>query len=784
MRIRKNSLVAIMMCLVAQYTYAYGIYGTVIDRADNSSLPGATVAVMEDSTNIIVQTTADSKGRFIIKNINPLDVTVKVTYIGYKSQNTVISGNGDDIDVGYIALDPADVALSEVTVYGSSVIEKPDKYLILPSVDELRRSAETMNLLSMLSIKMPGLRVNPLLQSATIDGRKPVYQINGKEESLSKVLSLNHNNILRIEYRNNPDIRYADRGAAGIINFVMKPKQEGGSILADVNGSPMTGFLNAGVAGTYYHKKSEWSLTYSNSWRDYDKQFIGEQAEYIGRNEPVIRKSEALPSSMSYFNNNIELGYTYMHDINTMFSATASLSLGDSKNKQHNCVKEITGNRYKEYGKESGRHSESVSPSANLYFRKTLKKQSIEVSVDGRTSTGDYGNCLTYNYYDDGGARYELASRTHNNSWSGGGEVLYSRFYKNFTVRYGADYRHNHVKNEYVENEGEMTLSELDKDNLYLYSDIAGKVKKLGYSVGIGGKYFRAADSNRSRDDFKMKSTVTLNYRLTDKWSLNYIFMYDPSTASLSTMNEDVQTIDNISVSKGSVDIKPSVWHRNRLFVRYNGRKFTATAWGSFSRTNNPIVTTYRYIADVSSPYYNMFMRTTENGWYDNRVNLQLNLGWQNILDHFSIYGIIGWDDYRIVGNGYDEKRDRVYANVSANAFWGNWTLFADFDILPQYNMSGNTMTESPRFNSVGIQYRWDKWFFKCYVANPFTHRGYKTESMSVSDVRPSFSQSYIKDNANMLVFGVTYRTNFGKSFNKSKRSLKSGGIDTGVSGY
>lgn len=780
MKISKSNLLAILFCFVAQYASAYSIYGHVIDRTDNSGCAGATVTVMTDSTNVLVQTIADEKGRFLVKDVSPTDVMVRVTYIGYKPQITAIAGNGENIDMSVVALDPQDVELGEVTVYGSSVMEKPDRYIVLPSVEEISRSAETMNLLSQLSMKMPGLRVNQMLQSATIDGRKPVYQINGKEESLQKVLTLNHNNILRIEYRNNPDIRYADRGAAGIINFVMKPKQEGGSFVADVNGSPMTGYLNAGIGGTYYNKKSEWSLNYRSSWRDYDDRYVGNLTEYIGRNEPVIRKADALPSTMSYFDNGLQLGYTYMHDINTMLSASVSLQLSESDDNTKNNITEITGSKITEYGKENANHSESVSPTANLYFRKTLKKQAIEVSLDGAMSNGDYNNSLAYDYYD--GNAYRLASGTHNNSWSGGGEVLYSRFYNNFTVRYGVDYRHNHVENEYSENDGETSITELNKDNLYVYGDIAGKLKKLGYSVGIGGKYFRQGDTKRSRDDFKVKSTVTLNYRLTDQWSLNYLFMYDPSTASLSSLSEEVHTVNDILLSTGNLNLKPSEWHRNRLFIRYNGRKFTATAWGSFSRTNNPVVNVYRYVSDTSSPYYNMFMRSTENGWYDNTVNLQLNLGWQNILDHFSIYGIIGWDDFKFVGNGYNERRDRMYANVSANAFWGNWTVFADFDILPQYRMSGNSMSESARFNSIGVQYRYNKWFFKCFVANPFTRRGYKTENFTVSDVRPSYNETYIKDNANMVVLGVTYRTNFGKSMKKANRSLNSkDGVDTGV---
>lgn len=775
----KKATLLLLVLLMPQLIWAYYIVGQAIDQSDSSPLSMASVTLLRDSTTIS-QTTANEKGFFYFADVVDRDVIVEVKYVGYTAQRTVVSGNGDNVDLGVVALMEKATALGEVTVYGSSVIEKADRYLIIPSAEELNRSSEAVGLLDNLVIKMPGLQVNTMLQSVTVEGRTPIFQINGKEEPMHKVQSLNPKNVLRIEYRNTPDIRYADRGASGIINFVTRPNQEGGSVMVNLNGSPFTGFFNGLVTGTYHHKKSELSFTYNNSWRDYDKQYRSAEEEYIGREEVIKRRQEALPSSLSYFSNSFALDFTHMYDAQTMFSASAQLSLFDSENILRQRVYEITGDASQEFDKTNANKTNSYSPSVDLYFRKQLgKKHLFEVNATARMSEGDYSRSMLYVY--DDSTRYYQSNETDNHSWSTGGEALYTRYFSNVTMRYGINYTHSFRRNDYIENEGNESESNLNRDNVYLYGDVAGKWKRFGYSVGIGAKYYRSADDMRSKSYLRAKSTITLNYKLAKKWSLNYLFMYDPTLPSLSMLSDQVNTVDDIFVSVGNLNVKPSTWHRNRLYLRYQSETFNATLWGSYSRTDNPIVSAVNYISDRSSPYYNMFMRRTENGDFDDQINLQLNLGYHKLFNHISLFAEAGYDKYRFVGPGYDGQERKIYANASAQVYWGNWTVQAKFEIAPRYSLSGNTMSRSERFNVVGVQYKYKDWFFSCLIANPFTRHGSEWSSKTISNVHPDKTTGYIKDNANMVSLGVIYRANFGKSFKKSKRGLEGGSLDTGV---
>lgn len=780
--IKKFSM-ALCLALLSFNLYAYDITGQIVDRTDNSELAGASVVIKTDSVSIVTAVTADEKGRFHVSGITSPDIWVDVQMMGYQGQRTVISGNeGENLNLDVIALTPVQNMLDEVTVTGSSVIQKPDRYLIIPSQKDIERSASSLSLLSTLQMKMPGLYVNEQLQRATIENRTPVFQINGKEVPYSRILTINNNNILRIEYHDTPDIRYADRGAPGIINFVMRPVQEGGSVMASAMGAVTTGFLNANVGATYNYKKSEWAFNYSSSWRNYDEWQSEGSETFIGKDATLTRTSEAIPSKMSYLDNSLSLGYTYMHDLKTMFAATVQANIyGHATNDRYNRITETNGEKYLRH---SVSNTESWRPSGDIYFRKQFDKNSkFEVNAFGSISNGNYDGLLNYTY-DNGNPEYHQTNRTENTSWRAGAEALYSRNYSSLTTTYGVKYYRNYAENLYSENMESATLDKLNTDYLYAYGSVVGRWKKLGYSAGIGGIYAHTKEQEREMNAFRPKVNVTLNYQLPKNWSLNYLFIFDPTLPSLSQQSETVQTIDDISVRMGNMSLKPSSWFRNRIYVRYTYKKFTGTFWASHSRTIDPMFNRYTYISDMGNPLYGKFLQQTVNGERDDRINLQLNIGFQELLNHFSIYGIAGWDRYDFTGFGKINCDKRFYSSIQAQAYFGNWTIAANFEITPQYTLSGNQLSRSERWNTIQVQYKWRNWYFSCTLSNPFTKDGALYESITLSDVHPESRRTFIPDNANMVSLSATYRLNFGKGLKKYSRTIKNSGLDTGVSGY
>ncbi len=614
----------------------------------------------------------------------------------------------------------------------------------------------------------------------SVDGGGVVFQVNGKEESLSKVQSLNQHDILRIEYRNTPDIRYADRGVSGVINFIMKPRQEGGTIMVELDEAVTSLRSIATIAGTYYYKKSEWSINYGNTWQKNTKQYSDAQEQYVGRENIIYRNQIGKPSSMRDFSNNVSLGYTYMYDLNTMLAARLSFRAYDGNNRNYNIMEEIIGDAKSRYEKFNPNKSKSHSPTLDLYFRKNFSQtQSLELNAMGTISSGDYSREMHYKY--DNGTDFNQINLTNNDSWAAALEALYSLKIGKIDTRYGVNYRRNHAENKYSENGAEFTPDRQTRDNLYFYGDLAGKWNKLGYTFSVGGKYFHNTGLSGSEHYLKFKALGTLNFKIDKHWSANYLYMYSPDMPPLSAMNDDVHTIDDISLQMGNLYIKPSTYQRHRLYVRYNTGNFYATGWGSYSRTDNSLNSVWYYDDNPSSKYYQMFINKTENGNYTDNISTQLDLSYQNLFNHLTLSASVGWDKYNVSDKAEYNSLNKVWASISANAYFGNWTVYANYTVAPRYSLDGRTFCRDIRFDYFGAKYRWKDFSFGARMVNAFTKRGFQQETETPSKVHPISKTFYIKDFANMVELNIVYRISFGKSYQRANRTLQNKGIDTGV---
>lgn len=614
----------------------------------------------------------------------------------------------------------------------------------------------------------------------SVDGGGVVFQVNGKEESLSKVQSLNQHDILRIEYRNTPDIRYADRGVSGVINFIMKPRQEGGTIMVELDEAVTSLRSIATIAGTYYYKKSEWSINYGNTWQKNTKQYSDAQEQYIGRENIIYRNQIGQPSSMRDFSNNVSLGYTYMYDLNTMLATRLSFRAYDGNNRNYNIMEEIIGDAKSRYEKFNPNKSKSHSPTLDLYFRKNFSQtQSLELNAMGTISSGDYSREMHYKY--DSGTDFNQINLTNNDSWAAALEALYSLKIGKVDTRYGVNYRRNHAENKYSENGAEFTPDRQTRDNLYFYGDLAGKWNKLGYTFSVGGKYFHNTGLSGSEHYLKFKALGTLNFKIDKHWSANYLYMYSPDMPPLSAMNDDVHTIDDISLQMGNLYIKPSTYQRHRLYVKYNTGNFYATGWGSYSRTDNSLNSVWYYDDDPSSKYYQMFINKTENGNYTDNISTQLDLSYQNLFNHLTLSASVGWDKDNVSDKAEYNSLNKVWASISANAYFGNWTVYANYTVAPRYSLDGRTFCRDIRFDYFGAKYRWKDFSFGARMVNAFTKRGFQQETETPSKVHPISKTFYIKDFANMVELNIVYRISFGKSYQRANRTLQNKGIDTGV---
>ncbi|MBE6338966.1 MAG: carboxypeptidase-like regulatory domain-containing protein, partial [Lentimicrobiaceae bacterium] len=267
---------------------------------------------MADNDSIIAGTSSDENGNFIL-NVEDGKYILMTSAIGYERLSIYCR----PADLGELKMPRTSEMLDAVTIEGSRIEETPQHYVILPDPTEVESSGRGLNFLNMQ--QLPGLDVNVAKETITIDGGTPVYQINGKEVSYQRFINVSSDKIKRIEYSNNPGVRYMDRGASGVINIVLKEVEDGGSIVANGKTAFTTGFADGYVMGTYNRGKSEIMLQYNISHRNYDDVPYEMTDKYINENRMVERK-QSMNFPFYYTTHNIMADYTYRANDSTFMT--------------------------------------------------------------------------------------------------------------------------------------------------------------------------------------------------------------------------------------------------------------------------------------------------------------------------------------------------------------------------------------------------------------------------------------------------------------------------------
>ncbi|MBR5332022.1 MAG: carboxypeptidase regulatory-like domain-containing protein [Muribaculaceae bacterium] len=770
-----KKLMFVLLMLVPQFLLAYTITGKVID-SEKEPMTGANVILYKDSLVVIGNTSADANGQFSLATDHKGSMRVAISMVGYMNSNVQFESVDQNVDLGAITLNETPEILGEITVVAQNVIENGCNYIVFPTADEIKQSGTSIDLLEQMQYKLPGLQVNSSLNRVTIENGVVIFQINGRQVDYSRIQSLNNDNILRIEYSNVSDIRYGT-SVMGVVNFITKPVAKGGSVMA--NGMAAVGWLtNFNVGGVYNYGKSEWTIDYGNRWRDFDEVYNKGTESFIGRETPIIKEQLPEPSILKSLSNSFSVGYSYMYSPATMFAVTFRGNIDNGERITNNAVRQTLGNSVTEYSSVFIDNDKGFSPNLDLYFRHHIDKTSkIEINAYGNMRGGESNSSLEYNSISN---IYSQSSSADNSSWRAGTEALYTKAYRSFETKYGVNYYHNYAENQYALNGGKFQISKQNNDNLYMYGSISGRVKNFTYSAGLGGRYYHVDNGNVEQNSFWFNSKATLNYKIDSKWSLNYLFMLDPSMPGLSSQSEIVQRIDDISYQMGNPNLKPSTYFRNRIYVRYATPKVNASLWLAHSRNLDPVYSRYTYISEASNQYYNMFMMQSQNANHDDLLNAELHLSYTG-FKNFMIYGVVGWDRYTFSGFGDIEPVDNFYASIQTSYAIKNWRFTSQFDIKPRYSLSGNTLKTPEMCNVIMAQYKWKDFWFTAGIYNPFSNKGVMYKTKELSTIHPVNNEFCLKDGANMVVIGVTYRVNFGKTFKKAKQGLKNEGVDTGT---
>ena len=239
------------------------VNGTITDIADNSKLIGVNVTLSNNQGQVAGAIT-DTHGNFVLV-ADSGDYVLECSYIGYETLRMRLAVT-ENIVLGTIQMQETSVQLGEVVVESQAVIQKVDRQILLPSKEQIRASSDGVSLLQNLQI--PRIVISPIDNSVkTLSDESVQLRINGIEASTADVKAINPKDIIRVEYHDQPGVRY--NGAAAVVDYIVKHRDTGGSLmLAGTNGLTLPGIGNYYMAGKVHVGKS--SLQAIASYAPYD----------------------------------------------------------------------------------------------------------------------------------------------------------------------------------------------------------------------------------------------------------------------------------------------------------------------------------------------------------------------------------------------------------------------------------------------------------------------------------------------------------------------------------
>lgn len=774
-----NLIVILFVTIVTPFcASAYNITGRIIDETSKSPLHKAIFLARNSENKVVIGLEADQSGRFTSGNVSDSLLNIKVYHNErYDTLRMSLRGIPEGlIDIGDIHLRRTPVELDEVTVTASNgAIQTPDKYILYPSYKDLSQSASSINLLGNLQYSLPGLKVTESLNQVSVNGLAPVYMINGRKVSLSRILALNNSNIQHIEYYDNPQMRFGERPA---INFVLKPRVDGGSFLANINSAVTTENLGGNIGITYYKGKSEWNINYDLSHRDYNDRRVSQTEHFIGgQATDITRAYNGQPGRFGYTNNNIVLDYTFKPTEQSLFS----IDLSGNFYKQHlndiAYLSQVYNGSIASSETSTYRFAKLTSPAIDLYFRQKFRSNhTLEVNAYSLYYDGDFSRL-----YSNGLENTNINTNTNNKSWCIGGELKYSIKFNSQTAYFGLSESYNHASNKLTE-QGTFEDSRIGINNLFAYGQLSGRLtSKLAYNASLGLKVFLSYNDMVHNNAARAKGSLNLTYNVTQPVSISYMFIYDPSMPGVESQSTIVQSVSDFLLHTGNANIKPSTLLKNQVRAQYLGKNLISLLTIGYSRTLNPIYYDYTYIHNTSSPYHNKFLGRSENGRHNNAFCIEGELGYRNLFNHLNIGLVGGWCNYSLQRNNWNDSYSFGFGGINASFKISDFTLSTQYTIYPFYSLTGNTYSRPERWNSITAQYKYRNWFFRLTAINLFTKRGSLYHSWTSGSTYTSENWIDIHNCGNMIMLSATYRFNFGESMNKEKRSLKNGNIDSGL---
>ncbi|MGM9759236.1 MAG: carboxypeptidase-like regulatory domain-containing protein [Parabacteroides sp.] len=769
--IRKIVLGAMLLVGMAVGAVAQNlvIKGSVREADRQTKVEFANVVLQTMDSTFVAGATTDAQGNFSLGKLSKGNYRLVVSCIGYQPATIDLKGFERTTALGEILLSEEATALEGVTVSGSAQTTRSDRKLVFPSERQVKASRNGVDLLQQLML--PRLQVDPLNNTIKLAGNGTVQlRINGVKVEQQEIQALQPADIIRIEYHDDPSLRYGDVDA--VLDYIVHRPETGGGFGLDSQQSVNRMWGTHNVQAKVNHKRSEWNASYRFGPRDFYGSYRDNREHFeLADGRTIDRIEEGVPSHLELYMHNAHLTYNYQEAEKQFFNATLRYW---GNRMPHDDYRGILRNSADptDYVYMTDLTPETYhSPALDLYYQRTLPNEQLLVFNVVGTYIGSDSR-RTYQEQRGDLLLTDIHNRVEGRKYSLIGEAIYEKAFTN-GLRLSAGLNHTHSFSDNTYRNGHTYQTHLTQMSSSAYGELKGRLNKLDYTVGLS--LLRTAYDQRdglSETKYNLNSRLTLFYHLPGEQTLRFQGRIRSNAPSLSQLSAVEQAIDSIQIQRGNPDLHYYIDYRTQLNYTLQKGLFYVDLLGIYQYQPKAIM-------DEKYQEGNRIVQT-----WDNQKSAQgifstatLRVGPIRDLLQFSFTG--GVRHFISRGNTYTHRYTNWWYSGDLSLTWKRFSFM--YSISSNVNSFwGETMSGGENFQYAQLSYRVKQVTLGLFTINPFMNN-WKQETENWNRFASYHRTSHIKESSNVIGLSLSYNFSFGRSFKSAQKRVNNSDSDSGV---
>ena len=766
----KNFRMILIGCflMIAACAKAQTISGRLVDE-QHKPLPYANVVLQQTDSTFVKGETSDEKGSFRMTKVSGGDYRLVISSIGYETLYIDLQGFNRSTDLGTLTLKEDTKQLGELTVTASNVTATADKKMVFPNEQQVKASANGVDLLRNLMI--PRLIVSPLNNSvSTTDGGTVQLAINGRKATQEEVTALQPAEIIRVEMLEDPGLRYGEADA--VVNYVVRRYDTGGSFGYDGAQSTKSWFGNHNVNGKLNFGKSEISFYYGTNqqyfeelWYKRTETFTFEDGSQYHRHqqtEPVYSKGYDGNGGLTY---NLQDGNKYMLNITANLNHGADPTREEKGKLYTEEYPELVTDRIDTY------HGSDFTPSLDIYYQRNLKnKQFLAFNAVGTymrtTRRSQYKEFLN----DEPVVDY--TSSVKGKKYSLIAEGIYEKNFDNGgRLNTGIKHTQSYTNNLY---DGTLFYhTRMRQAVSYGYVQYNGKWQKLRYGFGVGAtRSWFHQDGQKEYEKWSFNPRFNLSFTFNNHWSTSLQGNASSRNPSLADISAADQLIDSLQIKRGNPDLDTYMQYALKYRLNFNKGKVNIGFSNNYYYYDRPLM---QHIYRENGKFVQSYANHRRGQQMNTGINFRIGPLW----DMLTLSGDFSFNQRWVHGINYTHTNRNIGGELTAMFSYKNFTSFLYYQHQGD-SFWGETLSEGQKLHMVSVSYRIKNVNLGLRMFNPFK-KDHSQMTQNFNQYAGYTDEYHIDDIARMVLVTASWNFSFGRDYKSKSKRMSNSDSDSGV---